>query len=389
MDIEQQLKKGIKPKKETAYSYSRIEKFEQCGWRYKLTYVDRLYVQSTGLSAYVGTLVHSVEEQIANMIIEHKPVDYDYLRDYMQHVNIPETGSSCDTCGSKKGSKGGIYGTDILAEKFQSEYYALDKDGCSYFTKCQNYLNKGIYRLENYMKDNPNLELIAVEKEFNVHFLSYLFHGYIDRILFDHSTNKYVIEDIKTKGKPFPDKDLKTPLQFVVYSIAAKDLYNLDYYPETFYYDLPFLDMRQKAGAVGFLKRGTGILAKVFAAIKEEDFVPRPSPLCHWCEFCETNPLQPKEGRGYCPFYSLWTPGGTAKVWETKHKWEGKDKAEAIVDDFRKEIEGRESGAKVAAAFDFSEFMKEKEGKEKKTDDHSLKRDVDEEAELREKYGEF
>lgn len=345
-----------KSPKETQYSYSRLDKYDECGYRYKLVYEERNYISETGVAAAVGTLVHYIEESIANSIIKGEEIDYDALRREFKEINIPERAPEYDINGNKKkGSEGGIYGTDVLQEKYQSEFFELGQDGTSYFTKCEDYKRSGIYRLENYMKAHPNLRIVAVEKEFFATYKGHALHGYIDRILFDEDTREYVLEDIKTKGKPFKEDKLKTPLQFVVYSLAVVQEYGLFDYPTRFNYDLPFCDMRQAAGTKGVMARGFKKLDKIFEGIECKEFVPHPSPLCYWCEFSPTNPHQPEAGRGMCPYYSLWTQGGSHKAWETHAKWEGEENHEKVMDAYRAELGEPGVCAQVAKDFDLTD----------------------------------
>ena len=334
----------IKEPKKTQYSYTRLDKYTECGYRYKLVYEDKNYISETGIAAAIGTLVHYIEETIANCIIEGKPIDYEALRKEFYNVNIPEKEPEYD-----------LYGIKAIQEKFQAEFFELDADGSSYFTKCEQYRESGIYRLERYLKQHPNLRLVAVEKEFTVEYKGHIIHGYIDRIMFDNDTQEYVIEDIKTKGKPFRDDKLKTPLQFVVYSLAVRQMYGLLDYPTRFYYDLPFCDIRQEAGTKGVMNRGFKKMDSIFAGIEAKEFKPGPSPLCHWCEFSPTNPNQPEKGRGLCPYYSLWSPDGSHKAWECAHRWAGPEGHEAVMEEFRRELGEPGVSSQVAHDFDFEE----------------------------------
>lgn len=349
----------IRQPKRTQYSYTRLDKYTECGYRYKLVYEDKNYISEAGVAAAVGTLVHYIEESIANAIIAGDPIDYDALRKEFYEVNIPEREPEYDSDGNKKkGSEGGIYGVNVLRDKYQKEFFELDENGSSYFTKCEEYRERGIYRLEDYLKEHPELKLVAVEKEFFVEYKGHLIHGYIDRILFDESTGEYVLEDIKTKGKPFPEAKLKTPLQFVVYSLAIAKMFGLVDYPTRFNYDLPFCGIRQPAGTKGVMARGFKKMDSIFEGIEAKEFKPGPSPLCHWCEFSPTNPNQPEAGRGLCPYYSLWSPDGKHKAWECDHKWEGADKHEEVMARFRHELGEPDTPMQVVRDFDFSEPAK-------------------------------
>ena len=71
-----------KEPKKTQYSYTRLDKYTECGYRYKLVYEDKNYISETGVAAAVGTLVHYIEETIANCIIDAVTVSvHDQPRD--------------------------------------------------------------------------------------------------------------------------------------------------------------------------------------------------------------------------------------------------------------------------------------------------------------------
>lgn len=314
------------------YSYSKLNVFASCGWKYKLVYIDGHYTYDSNLSNELGSLIHALEEKIALAIIAEKPIDYDALKKDFVYMNIPKSGP--------KDVKGGLYGIDILKDRYHDDFYKTDEHGQSYFTKSQEYLKTGIYRLENFMKANPNLSLIAVEQFFSVEFGGNILSGYIDRILYDNDTDEYVIVDIKTKDHPFADKELVTPLQFVIYSIALKSMYKLDDYPTRCVYDLPICNMTQDAGTKGFIGRGIKKITKILEEIDIEQFEPHPSPLCYWCPFSYTNPSQKEEGKKLCCYYSLWKPNGTAKAWEKMNEWQGIAKHEEVMHKFLTEQQG-------------------------------------------------
>ena len=67
---------------------------------------------------------------------------------------------------------------------YAKDFNERDKNGLNYTEKGNLYLNEGIYRLYNYLIQNPNLRIFGIEKEFNLPYQSYNFHGFIDRIFY-------------------------------------------------------------------------------------------------------------------------------------------------------------------------------------------------------------
>lgn len=73
---------------------------------------------------------------------------------------------------------------------------------------------------------------------------------------------------------------------------------------------------------MGKKKRLIKALDKVFGDIEASEnknlFIPKPTPLCHWCTFCTTNP-EATIYKNECEYYSKWTP--TQKTFEVNKKW--------------------------------------------------------------------
>lgn len=84
--------------------------------------------------------MHHTEEEIAKALKSGDAPDYERLKQDFAELNIPKSFPG--------DNKGGIYGTNILKEKYKEEYFKPNAEGVSYFTKIADYLNHGIYRLE-------------------------------------------------------------------------------------------------------------------------------------------------------------------------------------------------------------------------------------------------
>lgn len=263
---------------EETYSYSKLDTFEQCPYKYKLIYLDGHRIKSDTIATELGTAIHATEETIGKSLIKSENPDYVYLINELEKTRY------------------------TLKERYLKDFYALDKSGRTYDQKIDEYINKGIYRLEKRLKENP-YQIVGLEKEFFLEFGQYTFHGFIDRIFFDKVKNEYIIEDIKTYPKAIQIDKLRTPLQHVIYTLALRSIVRENIRCT---YDLPFCDLTQNV-LDGYLNRGINKLHEIFGEINTSDFHPNPTPLCHWCVFSGTYPDQPDEAKNLCPFYSLWT----------------------------------------------------------------------------------
>jgi RecB family exonuclease len=173
-----------------------------------------------------------------------------------------------------------------------------------------------IHYLEE-MFQNSEWEPFKVEEPFCFKFKGVTFKGFIDRIDRHKETGAFRVVDYKTKDVPFNDKDLTTPLQFVVYAMAIKEKYGE--FPESFVYELPLVNISQNGGTKGFIARGEKKMTSILESISQEEYKPSPSPLCYYCPYCAQNPCATMPHNKLCKYYSLWTP--TNKTFEVNAKY--------------------------------------------------------------------
>lgn len=290
------------------YSFSKLDTYDQCGFRFKLKYIDKHYISGSSIALDIGQAIHKTEEEIALAIQENRPIDYVALKNKL------------------------ILAKCEIQHKFPVDYITPDKSGMTYDEKIYEYLQTGIYRLENLMKANPHYKIVGIEQKFDFTFEGVTFGGAIDRVIYDTKNDKYIIQDIKTYAVPVEDKKLATPLQFVTYVLAAKELYGVTEDNVSCSYDLPFCNLTQAAGTKGFMTRGIKKLKNLLQAIDAQQYEPTPSPLCHWCEYCPTNPNQTEAGKNLCPYHSLWTR--EHKNFEKASEWQGLENHEKVLEHY-------------------------------------------------------
>lgn len=300
--------------KKIKYSYSRIETFNKCGYQYKIIYVDKKRPPFGNIATDFGSMIHNAEEDIANSIKEKKPIDYIRIKNEF------------------------ILKLQALRNKYPVEFFTPGKNNMTYYEKAYYYLDYGIYRLEHLMINNPNYEIIGAEVKFNFDYDDvHVFQGAIDRVIRDNSTGNYLIYDIKSYDKIMDDKDLTTPRQMVIYTLAAEKLYNIDPAIISCHYDLPLMDVYQQGGTKGYMTRGLKKINSLFDGIKNEDWKPTPSALCHWCAYCPTNANSTDEFKFLCPYYSQWLKRGD-DVKSALFEWQGMEKdttVKALYENYR------------------------------------------------------
>jgi hypothetical protein len=285
------------------YSYSKISCYGQCKFKFKLKYLDKNFLFSANIATDFGSLVHAIEEDIAKAIQSGQPINYIALKNKF------------------------IIESRKLALKYPTEFFATDKSGRTYQEKAYLYLDSAIYRLERYMQQHPELRIIGIEQKFEYDYDGvHSFNGSIDRAFINIETNDILIQDIKTWAVPAQNSELKAPLQFAVYTMAAEKLWGVPYNQIKCEYDLPLCDITQAAQSEDLVADGRPELDKLFKGIHDENFRPTVSALCHWCEY---NPLNnpsilTTKPQAVCPYFSTWQKSGDS-VRDTLCKWEGVD----------------------------------------------------------------
>lgn len=296
------------------FSYSKLNTFIQCPMKYKLKYVDGNYESTAAIHLDIGNLLHKVLEIKYRNIIEGRENDYQEL------IEICTNGIAEET---EKDKGKYIVGLDQIKNKFgHQKFVEVDrKSNLSYEEKLKTFYD---YLIND---DIGTWKPFVVEQHFEFNYEDRaILNGFIDRIDINENGELRVV-DYKSSNKVFDNKDLTTPLQMFIYALACEHLFGKR--PVEYQYDMILLGEKQNACTKGYYNRGVKKLNKVLDEISEyEDngnWKPKPTPLCHWCDFSETNPTAAFHLQDLCEYYCLWTPA--KKTFE-------KNKEFAVKDDF-------------------------------------------------------
>lgn len=325
------LKSKIRPVTEDdklpVFSYSKLDLFDQCPFRWKLKYIDKNYPNDNSIALEMGTLIHRILEEKGNLLIQNKNIDYEELHNKLFEGFVDVDGSKVET----------IVGLNQIKKKFFEDYYENDNaSGRNYEEKVDLFFNKvlkeemgeegwSVYKCEHpfefVYKYGENED--GSPKEVKI-------HGFIDRVDQNSDGDNRVI-DYKTSKKSYDPKKVVTALQQSIYSMAIfNDFGKL---PIQHRYDFIFIDEYQDACTKGYIKRACKKLDKLLNAIDEaaesDKYKPSPCPLCHWCSYSSTNPLADGKTKNLCPYFSLWTP--TNKTYQVNQVWEHDPKATNIL----------------------------------------------------------
>ena len=244
----------------TFYSHSKLSSFEQCPFRYKLRYIDKIRpdVEKT-IEAHLGSSVHDTLEWAYNTIKENPQKELT-LDDLITFYAVKWQESYTD---------------DIIIVKKQ--------------ISAKDYFNKGVEFILNYYKKYAPFKdgTIQCEKKIIITLdENTKLQGFIDRLVYNIETGEYEVHDYKT-AKTLPtqakmDKDR----QLALYSIAIKELYGQDKKIALIWHYLAHdtkITSRRTNEQLAQLKEETKALIRKIESTT--DFPFQTSMLCNWCEF--------------------------------------------------------------------------------------------------------
>jgi len=278
------------------YSYSKLSTFTQCPMKFYQKYIEKNYDQSDAIHLDIGNILHKVLEIKYRDIIEGNEINYNELNRIV-YEGIREATDKSEEM---------IIGVNEIIKKYGEDIFSkVDaKSGLSYENKMS------IFTDYLHNEENDNWKPLAVEQNFEFEYEGKgILNGFIDRIDINENGDLRVV-DYKSSNKVFDHKDLTTPLQMVIYTLACEQLFNKK--PIEHRYDFIMLGESQLACTKGYYNRGIKKLNKIFDEIEWYtalgEFKPKPTPLCHWCSFSKTNPNALWYMQDLCDYYSLWTP---------------------------------------------------------------------------------
>ncbi len=242
----------------TLYSHSRLSTFEQCRYKYKLKYIDKIPSPvKKSVEAHLGECVHDALEWLYKNIISGR---------------VPEM--------------------DEVIERYANAWQEKDTEEMIIVGEApkQEYFNKGVkFLIDYYVKNTPFQDgTIDTEKRVWINLGEDFPHkvvGYIDRLTYNKERNEYEIHDYKT-ANTLPNKSkFENDRQLALYSIAIKELYGDKPVTLTWHYlnyNIKIISKRTDE-QLEELKKDTIKLINEIENTK--DFPVNRSILCNWCEY--------------------------------------------------------------------------------------------------------
>lgn len=244
----------------TVYSHSRLSCFEQCAYKYKLQYIDKVETELLqSIEAFLGSCVHEVLEKLYSDLRYEKQNSLEDLIEFLHEVWKKNWDDSIIIVKEEYNADNYLK----MAEKFVSNYYdryfPFDKD-------------KTI-ALEDRI-------LINLDDEGN-----YQLQGFIDRLV-EAEDGFYEIHDYKTNSRLPLRKYIESDRQLALYMIGVKNNYPDVKDVRLIWHFLAFdkeIDSTRSDEELESLKKDT--IALIDRIESEERFETNPSFLCDWCEY--------------------------------------------------------------------------------------------------------
>lgn len=298
------------------YSYTSLETFAQCPYKFKEVYINGNRSEESTLSLEIGGLVHSIKELWANFLKNNNPPDINYLDyvlnngiEYQEIVEINNIEIKNEITETWLGIK------DLKNKYLESYMEKCDKTGMTYDEKIKIFWNNLITEFLD------GWQIKGVEEQFQfVYNNRCILHGYIDRID-ENEQGEIRVIDYKTSKDIYKNDKLATPLQMFIYGLACEHMYKK--IPKVYIYEFVFLGKSQEACTPGYWNRGIKKLNRLLDKIEEcaykNEYPPKPSPLCYYCHLSANTCVKDKKLNGLCEYYSLWTPNN--RVFVVNKKW--------------------------------------------------------------------
>lgn len=301
-----------------SYSHSRISLFEQCPYKYKLHYVDKIRPEAPEtIETFMGGIVHQVLEKMYEDKKFKKRVSKATLLKFYKYLWEKE------------------YTPEILVAK-------ADRGLTS-----ENYRKMGAEFIENYYDSHKedDMTILALETEDRLTLPDgNSWHVKMDKL--GCKGNIYFVCDYKTNAKMKTQEEVDEDRQLAMYSIWVRDKFKdakkviLKWHMLAF--DKDITSERTEEQLKKLQEEVMGTIKKIETAIKEKDFPTQVTALCDYCVY-----------KSICPSF--------------KHQAELKVKAEESIKKFKED-----DGVKIVD--EFSEIKIKKKEIEDKED--KLKTDL-------------
>lgn len=242
------------------YSHSRISAYDQCRYRYKLRYLDKVPSPvEKSIEAHLGTCVHDTLEWLYKEVLSNR---------------IPELDEVLQRYGAQ------------WNRDYKDHFLIVKKD----LTK-DHYKDKGVkFLIDYYVKHNPFEDgTISMEEKVWVNLGNDFPHkviGFIDRLVYNKEKDEFEIHDYKTANSLPPQKKFDEDKQLALYALAIREKHgNNKSILLTWHYLSHNTQIFSRRTNEQFDKLKEEIKNKILEIEDNKDFSTKTSILCDWCEY--------------------------------------------------------------------------------------------------------
>jgi putative RecB family exonuclease len=248
------------------YSHSQLSLYEECPLKYKLYYRDGIKRDTEGVEGFLGLRVH------------------DTLKKCYDDLKVTKLNSLGDLLA---------YYNKIWQENWHDSIIIVKQD----LTQ-EHYQALGVKLIENYYRRHSPFDAdITVGTEMGVNFSldkagKYKIRGYIDR-LSKAPDGAYQIHDYKTSAylpaQQQADKDRQLGLYQIGVQTNWPDIKNIRLIWHYLAHDTDLVSYRTKEAITSLIENTKSLIDEIESV---EDFPPKDSGLCQWCEYPDLCPRQ-------------------------------------------------------------------------------------------------
>lgn len=223
--------------KNRVFSVSQIKTYLSCGLKYKFSKVDRLDPLPTERHhLWLGSLVHSSIYAGLGKSTSSKTIELYKKPSLKKALHMFETlwESNLDAADEATTDVIKSLGERPTGKFLTGKINSLkstnqDELELAWKLVARNYVENGVKLVEKMLKSD--YKIVEIEKQLNFELLGRKFVGYID-ILFEYKpTKELLFIDFKTNWDKPSEVDVMVDLQFLIYSQALMNIYNLTYQP--------------------------------------------------------------------------------------------------------------------------------------------------------------
>jgi len=246
------------------YSHSQLATYETCPQKYKLSYIDKIEVETEGIEAFMGSRVHEALEKLYRDLKVTKLNTLEELVDFY-HQSWEKNWNDL---------------VQIVRKDYSAQDYRHLGEKCiaDYYRRYRPFDHGKTLGLEEYI-------YFPLEEE-----KGYWIRGYIDRLTLANSSI-LEIHDYKTSNRLPSEEDVRSDRQLALYQMGVAEKWQGIQEVRLIWHYLTFdteIHSSRTPNELHQLRRATLELIQSIEA--DRQFLPKEGPLCGWCDY-----------QGFCP----------------------------------------------------------------------------------------